>query len=357
MNIRKDARLSMRIDIQVLCFRICAVFAFALFVDSTVAGDSELTTRQQTLQRMRVLGTKSYVFDFSDINGITGRSLVELVNMGQAGNTTAVRFYLFGLDRGVVKPKVLNGVDCPLRWALSNKMIFVTREFRGVPPEAPWLLRYPLEALVIRPDGTTEIEWSKFKRRDPPLRADLGPRLDYTILAPIAWTRMGLEGWKEGDGLVVDGLRASQAGIPIVHYDVRALDDVRVELYMTVNGKFSKWVFDGKKWTLSTNYPRRINGPFLICNGGSALVAEVDGHWCLVRSFDKQTAEVSQIAKKTDNEPFVLVEDIVARKNYFQYKGTLYDENRVQVSAVPSGSNRLNQLKSVVDSVRSRRQK
>ena len=358
MNTRKEVRADIGTGLRVILLASVPTLALVVLVDTARGGDTDPLLRVPNLQRMKVFETKSYAFDFADIRGITGRSFVRVNNMTQVHSEATVRFYLFGRDLGVILPKVLPPVAIPLQWTVSRRMIFVAWESRGDPARAPRLLQYPIRALVIGTEGIGHVDDSKFdqSRRLPLLDGKIA-RLDYTILAPIARVRMGFDGWKEGDGLIADGLRVSRTGIPVIHYDIRALDDVRVELYMTVNDKLSRWLFDGDKWTLSKNYSVTINGPFLVCKEGNTIVAEKDGHWCIIESLDKKNPEIRQIVKRVPDEPLVLVEDLVAGRNYFQQQGKLYDENAAVMWSMPVGLEGNARFKAVVDFVCSRREK
>lgn len=318
----------------------------AAFVEKTIERKVPHAPAPPSLQRMKVLNAHSYAFDFAAAHGPAAPALVQISNMrGTGEDDRTTYYYLLG-------NMPANTHLEPLRWDANGGMIVCTYP-HVVPGTGPFLNRYPIHALVSRSNMVSALDRSRLDHRSVGPYGRPAP--NYGGLAPIGAAHLGLEGWELGDEPMGNGLHMCGKCIPVTHYDIRALDDSQVELFVTMNDKLSRWLFDGKKWTFRRNYPGTINGPFLICDEGNALVAEVDGHWCLVRGFDKQNAEVRQIVKKTDNEPLVLVEDLVARTNYFQLGGRLYDENGAGLWTVRRGQHSSTQFKSIVDYVCSRR--
>ena len=308
--------------------------------------------RPPSLQRAKVLNTRAYLFDFDMPRGPGIPALAEIPNVSGHDATAAVYYYLFGVARGGVSTH-----SSPLRWDLTEGMVFSTYHLPRVHQRVgPMLFRYPRNALVSGPDdGRDSLDRSKLSQgSDSPTGL---PPPNYIGLGPIRAAYMGIDGWQVGDEPIQDGLHISSKEIPIVHYDVRALDDARVELYMTVSDKLSRWLFDGEKWTLAKNYSAIINGPFLVYKEGNAIVAEKDGHWCIIESLDNKNPEIRQIVKRVPDEPLVLVEDLAAGRNYFQQQGKLYDENAAAIWSMPVGLEGNARFKAVVDFVCSRREK
>ncbi len=328
-----------------------AVFLLVLFMFAVSVGAVEPEPRPPSLQRAKVLNTRTYLFDFDMPRGPGTPALAEIPNVPGRNARGGVYYYLFGVARRV------NTSGSPLRWDVSNGMVFCTRQSRPVHLRlGPMLTRYPRNALVSGPDdGRDSLDRSKLSQgSDSPTGL---PPPNYIGLGPIHAAYMEIDGWQVGDEPIQDGLHGSSEGIPVVHYDVRALDDARVELYMTVNDKLSRWLFDGEKWTLAKNYSAIINGPFLVCKEGNAIVAEKDGHWCIIESLDNKNPEIRQIVKRVPDEPLVLVEDLAAGRNYFQQQGKLYDENAAATWSIPAGLKGNARFKAVVDFVCSRRDK
>lgn len=327
------------------------VFLLVLFMFAVSVGAMEPEPRPPSLQRTKVLNTRAYLFDFDMPRGPGTPALAEIPNVSGGNARGGVYYYLFGVVRRV------STSGSPLRWDVSNGMVFCTRQSRPAHLHlGPVLSRYPTNALISGPDdGRDSLDRSKLGQgTDSPTGL---PPPNYIGLGPIRAAYMGLDGWQVGDEPIQHGLHTSSNGIPVVHYDVRALDDVRVELYMTVNGKLSRWLFDGEKWTLAKNYSAIINGPFLVCKEGNAIIAEKDAHWCIIEPLDNRNPAIRQIVKRVPGEPLVLVEDLIAGRNYFQQQGKLYDENAAAIWSMPVGLEGIARFKSVVDFVFSRREK
>ena len=309
--------------------------------------------RAPVLQRIEVLREASYAFDFGVQRGPATPALVQLPIPKDSRILTDIShvYYLFGIN------KVTYRSDEPVRWSATDGAIFTTYSFPLIHQRTgPMILRYAKNLLVVRPDdGRGAIDLTKAEERHRSISGSLPP--NYVGLTPMWAALMRIGGWRIGDEPLCDGLRKSTGAIPTIHYDIRPLDDERIELYMTVNGKLSRWLFDGEKWTLRENYTVNIDAPFLIFNGGKGIVTKRENIWCLVGDLSEKQAKVQRIVKSSPDEPFTLVEDKVTGIDYFEYGGVLYDENGVDVCPIPRDADAATRLKAITEFVRSQRQK
>ena len=142
----------------------------------------------------------------------------------------------------------------------------------------------------------------------------------------------------------------------VVQYDIRAVNDTVIELFMTVDQRLTKWVYDGKQWKHLRNYPIEIKGEFLVCQDGRSLVTERDGNWSVVE-FEAAEPIFKAITERVPDQPLTLVEDTVEKQTYFEHRGDVFDKAGVKVWAAPSGLKRNDRAQALVDFVRTRRSK
>lgn len=301
--------------------------------------------RPPMLQRARVLDSRTYVLDFDVPRGPLTPALLELDNDSEESSY----YYLFGIAQTAIC------TNCSLtRWDVTDAVVFATYEFPIIHQRTgPVLFRYPRSALISRADG-----------RDCLDRSNLGPESNlpgglpapnYIGIAPIRAAYMAFDGWKIGDEPIQDGLHVSSKGIPVIHYDIRALNDVQIELYMTLDGKLSKWLYDGVKWTLREEFTVEIEGPFFVRGTGSSLVAERNGEWCVIGPLDAEDPEVIRIIEKDAKQPLFLIEDMHAKKDYFSQGNRLMDDRGRVIGNINAFAAPDDQLREVVERVVSRR--
>ena len=308
-----------------------------------------------TLQRMLVLDDKSYAMDYAEPRGIDGRALViAYAAPSRVGEMTSA--FLFGRNLGIVKPPDARPTQTmqAYRWTLGGHTVFATQNIPIPSPKGgvTWALKFSIDLLVAQPDGTAMFDSTKLPG---PIMWGGGKAIPHIGLEPIGAYHLGLSGWKLGDMPLQSGLRMARAAPKQICYDFCALDDVRLELYMTADGKLSRWLFDGEEWTLRENYSVKVDGPFLICNGGKGIVTKRENIWCLVGDLSEKQAKVQRIVKSSPDEPFTLVEDKVTGIDYFEYRGVLYDENGVDLCPIPRDTDAASRLKAITEFVRSRR--
>jgi hypothetical protein len=301
-------------------------------------------TQQPRLQRISVAVDRAYFFRFDTPRGSDTPALIEVATVSGAEKNT-ITYYLFGGLRSIHTDR------CPFRWSSAHSALFCTQFVIEPPPfpGAPGLYRYPLDALVAGPDdGRLPIDDSRI---DPGfLQPGALPPPNYVGCNPIGEALQGFHrGWKEGKNRVGDPAK-------VVHYDIRALDDTRVELYMTADGELWKWLFDGKTWERQRGYDFRVEGEFLVFDEGHSIIAEQDGKWCIVRDIGKENATCDPIVDRVEGEPLTLVEDKVEQKNFFLHRDRLLDDTGRELFTARASRDHTDRLHKVIDFVLSRRQ-
>ncbi len=347
---------------QVCLIVLCAI-TFTVSPQAVRADGRPL--RAPLLQRMIIMDNMSYAVDYADPRGRGGRSLV-MVEGNKPPVQQATTVFIFGrhfaLD-AVTGKFYPPGEEDPFtaaayRWTIGGRSLF-----------AAWRLgfgddvqRYSMDAFVIEPDdarmfdsgieGLTDI-------KGPTMHIVGGVHGNYTCLNPIRQKQTGLMGWKEGDEDVRPGL---QMGTPpqMFNYDIRALDDVRIELYMTADGELARWLYDGKlsrwlndvkSWKYQRKYDLRVSGEFLVCDEGRSIVAERDGRWSLIRNIENATPTVQAIVDRVEGEPLTVVEDKVEQKNFFLHRNALLDDNGREVFTARAVRDHTDRLRKVIDFV------
>jgi hypothetical protein len=170
----------------------------------------------------------------------------------------------------------------------------------------------------------------------------------YTHLRPICDTAK----WKGADPEFPQGLRR-HIRTQVFHYDIQAIDDAQVELYMTADGALSKWLFDGMAWKKQSDYNLRIEGEFLVFDGGRSLVSARAGKWSVVRNFENPVIQI--ITDRIEGEPLTLIEDKVEQKDFFLHRNMLLDDRGRELFTVRAPRDHSDRLRKVIDFVVTRR--
>lgn len=321
----------------------CAAFVFGVISGSLIAGIPEsdhVPIAAPSLQKVVLWDTNSYAFEFATSRGAALPALIE-AGANSQGERTLEKYYLFGMTHG--RPHI--PPVQPLRWDTKEHTLFAAREFpASFGPPTPRIFRYPIRALVQRSEWSDCLERGELGDEIPSPKSWPAPH--YVDLDPIRAALL--------KGMVVRNDLSAPKGSAI-HYDIRALDATRIELYMTVNGKLSLWLFDGETWTLRHNYSISVDGPFLICDDGKSIVTKRKDDWCLLGELNAKQPKVQRIVKSSPDEPLTLVEDKMTGINYFEYGGALYDANGVDVCPIPRDADAATRLKVITEFVRSRR--
>jgi hypothetical protein len=152
-----------------------------------------------------------------------------------------------------------------------------------------------------------------------------------------------------------EGINRVDSPAKQVHYDIRAINDESVELYMTADGELSKWLFDGKAWKNLKHYDLHVEGEFLVFDDGRSLVFERDGKWSTMRNIDDAAPAVRHLTDRAEDEPLILIEDTVGRTNHFIDRDGLLDVDGREVSRLRRASDR-DRIREAIQTVIARRQ-
>ncbi len=291
------------------------------------------------VQRAILQSESAFYFDFSGQRGPEIPILIS-VRGGQEPAEKVSPYFLFGTLRGISTPK------WPLRWDVAEEALYCTQFVGGLAPwpAPPGIYRYPVAALVRGPDDG---RWPLDNNKIPPGFQDQGRplNLDYGSLAPLRDALQGFHrGWKEGKNYVGDPAK-------VVHYDIRALDDTRIELYMSADGELSRWLFNGTSWKNLRHYDVRVTGNFLVFGNGKSLVTDQDGRWSIVRDIEKENATCDPLVDRVEGEPLTLVEDRVEQKNFFLHGNVLLDDTGREFFTARAVRDHTDRLRKVIDFV------
>jgi len=206
-----------------------SVFLLALMSTNAAPTDPGRTAPIPALQRVKIVGNKAWGFDFAGSRGPRVPRLMEIRERpADAGGKYAEFYYIFASTQGANEP------DAPLRCDMAASVLFCAFQMpRMHQPTGPLILRYPVEMLLAGPDdGRSSLDQAKMGGRyNSP---DGAPPPNYVGCGPVGQALQGFHReWKEGKGRVGEPARA-------VHYDVRALDDARVEMFLTADGVHPK---------------------------------------------------------------------------------------------------------------------
>ncbi len=330
-----------------LCLSVIVVLTTALCGVGTAGAGSDIgtpRTGEPALQRLKVVDGGTYFFDFAVPRGKGSPALEKLpvvseLHEGQA----AIRYFLFGAMEGANTPRF------PLRWDIAENTLLCTfKMLEAHQPTGPSLFRYPLDAVVVGPDdGRWPLDPNKVPGRFNESRGFSAP--NYVGCNPIGEALQGFHrGWREGKNRVGEPAK-------VVHYDIRALDDYRVELYMTADGELFKWLYDGKTWKYERDYAVKIPNEFLILGNGKSLLTDQDGGWCIVRDIEREDATFDPIVDRVEGEPLTLVEDKVEQKTFFLHRDRLLDDTGRELFTARASRDHTDRLRKVIDFVLSRR--
>ena len=143
---------------------------------------------------------------------------------------------------------------------------------------------------------------------------------------------------------------------PVVRYDIRAVEESIVELFITIDNALSTWRCDGTDWTHLRDYKQTIEGPFIVTRDGRFIITEVAGQWSLIGPLDEPGSRVVNIVAKNADEPLILVEDDAQTAKYFWLRDKLMDDTGQIVHTVSaSATNFDDRFRDVVAFVVSRR--
>jgi len=328
-------------DLKLL--RSVMVSLFAIMSANAGPTDPDRIAAIPTLQRVKIFENKALSFDFT---GPRGPRIPRLLAIAEALDgpvaTQPVFYYIFATLQGANDP------DFPLRWGCADGVVFCTMKYPAIhEPTGPTLQRFPIDAIVVKPDdGCSPFDSTKLGNRytSP---SDGGPPPHYVGCGPVAMALQGRHRWK--------GERGGGDPVKQVFLDIRALDDTQVELYMTGDGQLVKWLFDGATWKYIRTYDLRLNGEFMALEGDTMLVAVQDNRWCAFSGFEDGEAKVTPIAEVDDHEPMTVVDDVDAKRSFLHFKDTLYDAEGRAVQRIAAGLASAEKVRELANAVRKHR--
>jgi len=300
------------------------------------------------------------------------------------GRATLVRHSLSGgieaWDRDLYDLWLYFGSDRwnnPTRWQVTEGTLYTARHSDfGVGGQFTIAVRWPIDLMTPGRGAMLDLnspEGQKISRAWTDFRID-----------PVGSAMMG------GIELAENGYRTSKfpgyRGQGRVYFDFRALDQKRVELLMTIEGRPSLWEYDGTQdtpewknrpsmagkrvmhdpdeprlaadgWHHKKNLSVTVEGPFLWTQDARHVVAEREGVWCVIGPLDAAEPEARAIGKKDPDHPLFLIEDVHAGKDYLWQGDRLMDRTGRVVQWIARRPKKGNALPDVVEAIVSRRRR
>ena len=255
---------------------------------------------------------------------------------------------LFSIAAGIHDEEI---VEMPLSWEAqleaSRTRCTRTALFMSRMVDLPTLKHTSLLAFPL--------EFIKRRIADPRLRESWddvphGASFDRCSVTPVSDALYGFveltnEGYK----------RVVRSRNPKVTFDFQPVADTQIWLFMTIDGRLSKWFYDGKEWAHKRTYDLQIDGEFMVLEGGTVLVAVQDNRWCAFSGFEDGEAKVAPIAEVDDHEPMTVVDDVDAKRSFLHFKDTLYDAEGRAVQRIPAGLGSAEKVRELANAVRKHR--
>ncbi len=116
--------------------------------------------------------------------------------------------------------------------------------------------------------------------------------------------------------------------------DIAAEDECGVTLWMTVEGELTRWTYRGSEYEFGGRLPVRLEGPFLMGQGGRAVMAQRGNQWWRYE-IGADGAAGRVIAKVSEGEPLFLIVDNVGERDWFVQGRDVMDERGEVVAEVP----------------------
>ncbi len=318
-----------------------------------------------TLQRMTVAEDNVYGFARSEEDTRAGPRFVKMsVSLRGEGAEEGQRDLWggWGSDRQRIS----------MRWrVVGNTLYMASYSDYGTGGYWAGLARFPLRFLIPYPKPTEAFVHST------PGYPELRGQTTQIRVSPVSWAA--------GKALTLteSGYRTKAPDwfeTKEVYFDFRVLDEKRVELLMTMDGKPSLWEYDGTQdreewknrpsragetiirdadepvllesgWHHKRNLSVTIDGPFLWMQDPKYAVAEREGNWCVIGPLNAAEAEVRPIIAKDAEHPLVLVEDVAAKANYFRLGDKLMDDSGAVIERVDASKPLEDQMREVVSNV------
>lgn len=287
-------------------------------------GSGAAALRQLHLERVTIMDQGSYRIE-QETEGERVFAVLVDITAGERVRLVDADILLYsGRGGGRVDPTAKLWT---LPWSMFERKLFVGVHGRGAhtPGMTSWIWRFPI-GVQSREKGAS-----------------------YCVIEPVsrAWQRMVMD--PSGNQRLLPEFPGE------VFYDLRTVDEERLELFMTVDGQLSKWVFDGKSWNYDRSYNLQVFGPFLILDTGNSMVAQCNDAWSVIRYFEKQHAQCEPLTDGVNGAPLTLVEDKVARTNYFLHRDRLLDDKGRSLATLRRSDNETDRVRQAIDAVVARR--
>jgi len=300
------------------------------------------------IRRIAVFRLYSYWVGFDVSGAHQGIALARTSNMDPVPpEDLTTNFYIYGADvtapqdRTEAKNRAGPGkLGEVLPWSVTDHLVLWPARYPLGSPQSAWLMRFKLHELRAAPGPA--IEGAKQNGGGAGVQGVGSPPV---FLRPVA-------GPKSRHFVDEDGTERLLPNIPEVHYDFRALDDESLDLVVAVDGRLSRWLFEGEEWRQRRTYNFRVDGEFMILEDGASLVAQREDRWCVFSGFEEGEAKVTPIVAVDGNEPMTVVDDVDAKRSFLHYRDGLYDAEGHVVERIPGGLNPVEKVRALAKAVR-----
>ncbi len=306
---------------------ICAFITVLPLTDAqNLFADSSEIPSETILRRVILQGKEIYYFDF-DLANKEKYPEFKIVTNTSVGNKVNTLEHL-------LHSNILSKLDyAPMRWDKSSNMLFCTLKRQSIQLGKfdVSVLRFPIDAVVPSPNGRLALNRDILNRH----KSKRGlPSPNFVGLAPLSAHHGGIGYDDQGDPILLKV-------IPEKHfYDIRVSNDDTIILFMTLDGKLSRWMYeDGKDWEFIRKYDFKVEGPFLVTDSGNSIVSQREGKWCVISGIETDEPTIEPIAPVQKNIPLILIEDMTAKKQYFDLDGRVFDMKGMEIEHFPDLKN------------------
>ena len=268
-------------------------------------------------------------------------------------------------------PVHLGGI--PMRWAVHGTTLYTAIHADYGPGGQPTsVTRWPIGLMIPGRGAMLDLNDGAARKVAD---ACTGFSINPVSVAMMGGVELTQTGYRQP---VATGYRGSG-----VYFDFQVLDEKRVELLMTIDGRPSLWEYDGTQdekgwqerviesekvgtapseprlarrgWHHKKNLSVTIDGPFLWMQDPQYVVAEREGMWCVIGPLHSDEPHVRPIIAKDADKPLILVEDVMAKRNYFRLGDKLMDDRGAVIERVDASKPLDDQMREVVSKVVLRR--
>ncbi len=288
-----------------------------LVIAVVMSGPASINKDRQRLQRVQVIEDDLYSVGYEIANSspdtkaihVTLRKRFSSADTRQLSNERVLGFE-FSHHNSRIKP-ITSKLNLP--WTIHDGKLYISTHASTGPPAGAWLMNLSLN--------------EKEPRKSQPL-FDNGN----ILLQPVG---KALSGFWVNDG----GQSILLRSIPHVDFDFYFEKDGILNLFVTVNSDLTHWTYDNKEWKYIRKYDFKVDGPFFITDNGNSIVSQRDGKWCVISGIETDEPTIEPIAPVQKNTPLILIEDMTAKKQYFDLDGRVFDKKGIELSRFPAHEN------------------